>query len=372
MTRMVTIRHGIGRQNHLVENITVPLLKEPYESNGRFCIKVDASETSIQHPNTKIYVNSENDFTIFEGNASDMTVMRDRTVAQVANMETDAEISERILETFTVLRDVAEGVADKIIRGLVIAGAPGVGKSYDVIKTVEAYGLVDKADLREKLASQAVDGTSETDSEDEETMLPAHEVLRETNTYELVKGHITASSLYELLWRNRHENDTIIMDDIDSIFGDDKALNLLKAALDTSDKRRIHWATAVPRQDGVPNSFEFFGSIIFISNKDFNKMKGSASVGKHIEALMSRSLFLDMGISSTREKLIRIKQVAVDGGLLAENGVTDLDMQEEIMHWMDENSERFRELSLRTLVHLATICKMRNWKAIARQTLLNK
>ena len=371
MTRMVTIISGIGRQNHLVENITVPLLKEPYESNGRICLKVDASQTTIQHPNTKIYVNSENDFTIFEGNANDMTVVRDRTVVQAAPMETDSEISVRIQETFDVLRDVSEGIADKIVRGLVIAGAPGVGKSYEVIKTVESYGLVDKADLRERLAAEAVDGANETDSESEEDALPAHDIIRETNTYELVKGHITASSLYELLWRNRHENDTIIMDDIDSIFGDDKALNLLKAALDTSDKRRIHWATAVPRQDGVPNSFEFFGSIIFISNKDFNKMKGSSSVGKHIEALMSRSLFLDMGITTTREKVIRIKQVA-ENGLFAANGITDPEMQAEIMDWMGENANRFRELSLRTLVHLSTICKMRNWKAIARQTLLNK
>lgn len=360
MTRLVTIKHGIGRQAAIVENVTVPLLREPeIKQDGRICLRVDASKTAIAHPNTKIYVKSDDDFTIYNGDYSENTVI------PMFKKETDEEIGERILETFSVLRAVSKGVADGILRGLVIAGAPGVGKSYEVIKTVEEYGLTDKSELLETITED-----SENDSEEDEEIQEIS--LSGVKTFEVVKGHITASSLFELLYRNRDENNTIIMDDIDSIFGDDKALNLLKAALDTSSKRRITWGTAYARRDGVPSVFDFKGSIIFISNKDFNQMKGSSSVGKHIEAIMSRCLFLDMGITNTREKVIRIKQVAMNEGLFAENGIVNEQEQKEIMDFMYEYADNFRELSLRSIVHLATIYKMDNWKAIARQTLLNK
>lgn len=353
MSRLVTIYNGIGRLSTQITNQTFPLLRDPEVKENGISIRVDGTGTKINHHNTKVMVRSENDFAIFEGEMPE-------TVSSIIEEETDDTISGRIIETFDALREVSKGVADGVIRGLVIAGAPGVGKSYEVIKTVEDHGLVDKAELLENI------GDDETDD-----MIDSLN-LTNTRMYELVKGHITASSLYELLYRNRHENNTIIMDDIDAIFSDDKALNILKAALDTSSKRRLTWAVANGRADGVPCVFDFNGSIIFISNLDFEKMREKASVGKHIEAIMSRCIFLDMGIKTTREKVIRIKQVAINEGLFEQNGVTDPSLQNEIMEWMYDNADKFRELSLRTIVHLSNLCKMNNWKAIARQTLLSK
>lgn len=356
MTRLVTIHNGVGRLSTQIMNQTFPLLRDPEIKENGIALRVDGTGTKINHHNTKVMVRSESDFTIFDGEMPEGV----SHVIAPAQEETDESISDRIIETFSALREVSKGVADGAIRGLVIAGAPGVGKSYEVIKTVEDHGLADKAEL--------LDGMEGDERDDMADSLN----ITNTKTYELVKGHITASSLYELLYRNRHDNNTIIMDDIDSIFNDDKALNLLKAALDTSSKRRLTWAVANGRNDGVPCVFDFNGSIIFISNKDFNQMREKASVGKHIEAIMSRCLFLDMGINSTREKVIRIKQVAVNEGLFEQNGVTDPVVQNEIMEWMYDNSNKFRELSLRSIVHLSNLCKMNNWQAIARQTLLNK
>ena len=86
----------------------------------------------------------------------------------------------------------------------------------------------------------------------------------------VVKGYATPKALYGTLWE--HRDKTIIFDDCDSVLKDAVSLNLLKGALDSYDKRTISWLQKGFIEDNLPNSFEFQGNIIFISNMSSDKL----------------------------------------------------------------------------------------------------
>ena len=92
----------------------------------------------------------------------------------------------------------------------------------------------------------------------------------------------------------------LVLDDCDSVLVDDVALNILKAALDTSKKRVVSWNTEsrVLRQEDLPNSFEFKGGVIFITNINFKNVR-SKKLKEQLEALESRCHYLDLTIDTS-------------------------------------------------------------------------
>ena len=70
-------------------------------------------------------------------------------------------------------------------------------------------------------------------------------------------------------------NSVVVFDDCDSILLDEVCLNLLKGALDSGKKRKISWLAESHslRREGVPDSFDFKGGVIFITNLKFDQMK---------------------------------------------------------------------------------------------------
>ena len=165
----------------------------------------------------------------------------------------------------------------------------------------------------------------------------------------------------------------LVFDDCDSVLLDDLSLNILKAALDSKKSRRIHWNTDSfkLRNEGVPDSFEFKGSAIFITNIKFDNVK-SKKLRDHLEALESRCHYIDLTIDTEREKMLRIKQITGDGMLdeyaLGE-GVVD-----EIVDFVDVNKKRLRELSLRTVLKVADLAKAfpDKWEAMAENTVMRR
>jgi hypothetical protein len=81
--------------------------------------------------------------------------------------------------------------------------------------------------------------------------------------YEVVKGAMSAIGLYCKLFNFADKDNVLVFDDCDSVLLDDLSLNILKAALDSKKSRRIHWNTDSfkLRNEGVPDSFEFKGSV---------------------------------------------------------------------------------------------------------------
>jgi hypothetical protein len=256
--------------------------------------------------------------------------------------ETDEETIERLRERFDMLEDMTKATKKGDVRAMIVSGPPGVGKSHGVEKVLGKHDLI--ATLGEKPPK-----------------------------YEVVKGAMSAIGLYCKLYKMADKDNVIVFDDCDSIFSDELSLNILKAALDSKKTRRIHWNTDSfkLRNEGVPDSFEFKGSAIFITNIKFDNVK-SKKMRDHLEALESRCHYIDLAIDTDREKLLRIKQITNDG-MLNEYMLTE-DTVQEIVDFCDINKKRLRELSLRTVLKVADLAKAfpDKWEAMAENTVMRR
>jgi hypothetical protein len=178
--------------------------------------------------------------------------------------------------------------------------------------------------------------------------------------------------LYAQLYKYSDTKNVLIFDDCDSVFTDDLALNILKAALDSGKTRRICWNSdsRLLREEGIPNTFNFNGSAIFITNLKFSNLK-SKKLQDHLEALQSRCHFLDLTIDGDRDKMLRIKQVHrdADGGLFSDYDFTD-EQAQMVIDFMWDNHTKLREVSLRMCLKIADLVKISpgNWKNLARTT----
>jgi hypothetical protein len=255
--------------------------------------------------------------------------------------ETDEEILNRLRERFEILDDMTRAVKKGAVRAMIVTGPPGVGKSFGVEKVLARHDV---------FADVANDG--------------------KLKKYEVVKGAMSAIGLYSKLYEYSDKKSILVFDDCDSVLLDDLSLNILKAALDTSKKRMIHWNTdsRLLRSEGVPNSFEFKGGAIFITNIKFDHVK-SKKLQDHLEALESRCHYLDLTIDTQREKVLRIKQVVTECGMLDDYELTD-EHKLEVVNFVDANKNRMRELSLRTVLKVADlhVSFPDKWKSVAEMT----
>jgi hypothetical protein len=256
--------------------------------------------------------------------------------------ETDDDAMERISETFAMLDKITDACAQGVVRGLVVSGPPGIGKSYGVEEQLK------KANMFRKLAGQ-------------------------DPKYEVVSGGVSSIGLYQKLYYNRSPEQVLVFDDADGVLFEEECLNLMKAALNSGDTRRICWnkESRVLGDGEIPNAFDFEGSVIFLSNIDFERTiaKGSR-ISQHLEAIMSRCHYLDLEIGSMRDKLLRIKQIVRDG-MLESYQFTPL-QEAEILDFVVSNAEFMREVSLRAVKKIADFVKVDQyeWRSLAESTTL--
>ena len=261
-------------------------------------------------------------------------------VEKVLN-ETDDEIMERLGQRFEILEDMTRAVKKGDVKSMIVTGPPGVGKSFGVEKVLSKHDVF--ADIADD---------------------------KKLKKYEVVKGAMSAIGLYSKLYEYSDAKSILVFDDCDSVLLDDLSLNILKAALDSGKKRMIHWNTdsRLLRSEGVPNSFEFKGGAIFITNIKFEHVR-SKKLKDHLEALESRCHYLDLTIDTEREKLLRIKQVVEQAGMLDEYELEDWAKQ-EVVDFIVTNAKRMRELSLRMVLKVADIrvAMPTKWKAVVEVT----
>jgi predicted AAA+ superfamily ATPase len=259
--------------------------------------------------------------------------------------ETDEEAMDRIASRFQILDEMSAACINSDIRAMIVSGPPGVGKSFGVEQQLE------KASMFDKIAGKKL-------------------------RYEVVKGAMTALGLYAQLYRYSDKKNVLVFDDCDSVFGDELALNILKAALDSGKRRRICWNSdsRLLRDEGIPNSFNFNGSAIFITNLKFENVR-SKKLQDHLEALESRCHFIDLTIDTQRDKMLRIRQVDRDaeGGLFADYNFQNGEGA-EVLDFMQTNQKKLREMSIRMALKLADLIKIspRNWKALAESTCMKR
>lgn len=268
------------------------------------------------------------------------TTSQDYGVMSLVNnepTESDLEdLSKQISDRFLVMDISCNAIMDGIMKGLIISGAPGVGKTFLFERELQA-------------------------AEDEGRI----------TKFLHVKGKMSPLYLYQTLFENSEEGNVVLLDDTDSVFEDPTALNILKAALDSSSGF-VSWGSTTKylEENGIPNTFLFQGSIVFITNYDFDRMiNANTKMAPHFKALASRTTYLDLKIHTKLEIMVRVQQVALDSGLLQSKGIEE-EMAKDMIQWMWDNYNTMRELSVRSLLKLIEYNKMGDWEFLARNFML--
>lgn len=165
-----------------------------------------------------------------------------------------------INQKFEFLGNLTQMVINGATPSLIIVGEGGLGKSFSVTQSIKENDLFNYE-------------------------------------YVFFKGYSTARGLYNTLFDNNGK--LIIFDDCDSVLDDKVAVNILKSALDSYDKRTISWMTKMNKNDEYPQQFDFTGRIIFISNKSKEKID---------EAILTRSLTVDLTMTPD-DKVARMESI---------------------------------------------------------------
>ncbi len=321
-----------------VTDVVFPMVKQFTVGAKGGYVTVDG--TSVPgYPDRQLRILCDNPSDYEFVNDADASVAKAAVKNETVSTETDEEIMERIGKRFDILNKMTLAAKEGNVRAMIVTGPPGVGKSYGVESTL------DKDNLFNAIASRKP-------------------------KYEVVKGAMTPIGLYVKLFEFSDERNVLVFDDCDTVLFDDLSLNILKAALDSGNRRRIHWNadSALLRKEGVPNSFDFKGSIIFITNLKFDHVK-SKKLQDHLEALQSRCHYLDLTMDSMRERILRIKQIANSTEFFARQNLDEAEVQ-ELLEFMFDNSTKLREVSLRMALKLADLFAMDkgSWKDVARIT----
>ncbi len=223
-----------------------------------------------------------------------------------------------VAERFEFIEKFTKLVARGVIPSLVITGSGGLGKTHTVIESLKSMGLTE-----DTIGSKSGD-------------------------FLKISGYSTARNLYTTLYHNR--KGLVIFDDCDFVFKDVIGASILKAALDSGERRVVSWG-AESKDDDVPSRFEFLGKVIFISN---------LSLDKFPQAVVSRSMLADITMS-TEEKIERIEHV-----FMQETRFDKKDKQ-EVIEFIRRNSTKFKDLNIRSALNTMKmkLAVGENWERMA-------
>jgi hypothetical protein len=335
----VRIHNGRFRKQEIRDVICDLVFPMKTSAQGTY-ITVDGNSAGLYEGRARIFVANEKSFEIIgQPNSAAMEHAAEPIIEDPE--ETDDEVIERIRKRFKILDDMTNAAVDGIVRGLIITGPPGVGKSFGIEKIME------NAEVSAKLTGSNA-------------------------RYGIEKGTASPIGLYKLLYEYHEAGSVLVLDDSDTILYDEDSLNLLKAVLDSGKKRKVSWRkeSRTLENESIPNTFEFQGSVIFITNLKLENTRGKT--GDHMSALISRCHYLDLTIDTVRDKFLRCKQI-IDDGMLKGYQFTKED-QEDLVEFIDDNKFKFRELSLRMVSKLADLKRMDKgrWKEYARNTCMHR
>lgn len=222
---------------------------------------------------------------------------------------------------FKEMRGYLNMVTSGIQPGLIICGAPGIGKTYRVMKFLKSQGYNDDVNMH------------------------------------VIKGRCTTRNLFLDLYKFQNQGEIIVIDDADSLIGPkapEDTINILKAALDSNDNdgkgRKISYRITgrLTDDDGVeiPKTFYYSGSVIVLTNY---------SVGQLDSAIKGRVFTQDLNFSS-QQLLSLIKQImpAIEEGKL--NSTAKIKAFDYLSDLADEGSQM--EISIRSFVTCARLFQM--------------
>lgn len=219
-----------------------------------------------------------------------------------------------IEEKYKILQLLTRGVCDRNLKGMVIHGDPGIGKTYTIEQVLLEY--------------------------------PKLTVIRRT-------GAVTPLEIYNQLGDYPTNNHLHLFDDCDDAFKQEKALNLMKGALDTKEPRVISWGSSsskVRHEEVI-----FNGVVLIITNTDM-------SDSPHYRAILDRVHNFNFTLTMP-ERIVKIQEVAEKSSHPS---------AQDVAGWMFDNATTLghNKVSLRTfskLIDLSTISPQ-NWKELAHAT----
>ena len=260
-----------------------------------------------------------------------------KPVDSPAVAQNDSTLNDKVKyleETMEDIYQISRRVGAGAFNSLFISGRAGTGKTYNVERALKDEGLVEDED------------------------------------YVLVSGAASVIMMYKKFYQYR--SGTLVFDDCDAVFRDENGRNLMKAALDTKKVRKISYLKktkavydpkdVTPEEEFnlqeagiVPNTFEFSGRVIFISNLPKDKADPDG-------AIRSRSILVDVNPDDS-PLMERMKK------LLPHLEPVDMPMEEkeEIYEFM----KQAKDVSMRTFVKAAgfKMAGLPNWKRMAERYL---
>jgi len=256
--------------------------------------------------------------------------------------KTDAEILEHLNQRFDILTEMTKAVKRGDVRAMIVSGPPGVGKSHNVEAVLQKDGLFDTLGERKP-------------------------------KFEVVKGAMSSIGLYSKLYEFSDAKHVLVFDDCDDILQEELSLNILKGALDSSNRRFISWNTdsRILRSEGIPDRFEFKGAAIFITNIKFEHVR-SKKLRSHLDALESRCHYMDLEMDTQREKMLWIHNI-VSRGMLDRYEFEPATVQ-TVLDYIAQHKDRLRELSLRMVLKIADLRKAfpNSWTVMASTTCMKR
>lgn len=206
--------------------------------------------------------------------------------------------------------------------GVIICGAPGIGKTYKIMKQLEAAGY------------------------------------RDGHNMEIIKGKATPRQLYLSLYNYSSKGEILVIDDADALVGPkapEDCINMLKAALDstsTPEGRKVSYRVTGTLYDDegmeIPKTLYYKGGVIVITNY---------SVGQLDTALRGRTFVQELDFSN--EQLLQIIEDMIDnlGG-----GVISMLAKTKALDYLKElaSSGADMEISIRTFntcARLFAVCE---------------
>ena len=245
-----------------------------------------------------------------------------------------AESRFTINQRFGFLGDMVSMLAKGDQASVVVSGPGGLGKSYTVTQALTDAGMVDVSLLDE---------------------FDIGDKINTAKSFRVIKGYSTPKGLYRTLYENK--DGVVVFDDCDSVLKDPVSLNLLKAALDSYDRRVISWRADL-RDEDLPQAFEFKGRVVFISNLPADALD---------QAIITRSMAVDVSMTNA-QKIDRMRFLLDQSGFMPEY---DKAHKVDALNLIDTLQDKVKELSLRTLIQVTKIRKSAGakWKDLAEYTI---
>lgn len=248
-------------------------------------------------------------------------------------------LSSNVNERFDYFRDLTKLVMHGKLKSLFVSGEGGIGKSFTLAELLSVEGFVEHGDGEMKeVIKVSKDGTE-------------HTVKEEDYQYARVKGYTTARALFDYL--HTHKDKLVIVEDCDSALTDANAQNILKAVLDTYERRRVTWLSA-----NGNTSYDFTGSIIFLSNKNKSDVN---------QAIISRSVIIDLYM--TPEEIIERMEYLLPSLDCAKR--LTIDEKLDVLRIIDKYKFNVHDLNLRTLIKALIVYEESKNFELVRYQILN-